>query len=233
MLSNTTVPPLVVMLVKPSKFASAAGAVVFPVPPLASGSVPVTPLERGKPVTLVITPLAGVPRAGVTSVGLVDKTVLPVPVDDVTPVPPFATAKVPAKVTAPEVAVDGVRPVVPPENVFTVTISPIRACTNAVFAICVVFVLLGAVGASGVPVKVGLFDITTEPVPVFVLNSAKPASQSAAVVSVMPMQVHVTAVPKGTVITEKPPDERTDTLPVALLTIVNFQPVCKVLVTGN
>ena len=45
--------------------------VVTPVPPLATGSVPVTPVVKGSPVTLVITPLAGVPNAGVVSVGLV------------------------------------------------------------------------------------------------------------------------------------------------------------------
>lgn len=44
---------------------------VTPVPPFATGSVPVTPVVRGRPVTLVITPLAGVPSAGVTSTGLV------------------------------------------------------------------------------------------------------------------------------------------------------------------
>lgn len=44
---------------------------VTPVPPLATGNVPVTPVVRGRPVTLVITPLVGVPSAGVTSVGLV------------------------------------------------------------------------------------------------------------------------------------------------------------------
>ena len=35
------------------------------------------------------------------------------------PVPPFATANIPAKVTAPEVAVDGVKPVVPALKVET------------------------------------------------------------------------------------------------------------------
>ena len=43
-------------------------------------------------------------------------TTLPEPVLVVTPVPPFATANVPARVTAPVVAVLGVRPVVPAEN---------------------------------------------------------------------------------------------------------------------
>ena len=56
---------------------------------------PETPVEIGKPVRLVATPEAGVPKAGVTSVGEFDNTTLPVPVDEVTPVPPFATAKVP------------------------------------------------------------------------------------------------------------------------------------------
>jgi hypothetical protein len=45
--------------------------VAAPVPPLPTGRVPVTPVERGRPVTLVITPEAGVPSAGVTSVGAV------------------------------------------------------------------------------------------------------------------------------------------------------------------
>lgn len=69
--------------------------VVTPVPPLATGKVPVVPPSIGKPVTLVSTPLAGVPKAGVTSVGLLDNTTLPVPVDVVTPVPPRATERVP------------------------------------------------------------------------------------------------------------------------------------------
>lgn len=45
--------------------------VVTPVPPLATGRVPVTPVLKGRPVTLVITPLTGVPKAGPVSVGLV------------------------------------------------------------------------------------------------------------------------------------------------------------------
>ena len=68
---------------------------VTPVPPLATGSVPVTPVVKGKPVVLVSTPDVGVPKIGVTKVGLVDKTLLPDPVELVTPVPPFATGKVP------------------------------------------------------------------------------------------------------------------------------------------
>ena len=60
-----------------------------------------------------MTPETGVPRAGDTSVGKLERTTEPAPVEDVTPVPPFATASVPLSVTAPVVAVFGVRPVVP------------------------------------------------------------------------------------------------------------------------
>ena len=68
------------------------------------------------PVMFVPTNADGVPRAGVTKVGLFDSTTFVVPVEDVTPVPPLATARVPARVTTPVVAVDGVNPVVPAEN---------------------------------------------------------------------------------------------------------------------
>jgi hypothetical protein len=92
--------------------------VVTPVPPFATANVPVA-ADIGMLVQLVNTPDAGVPNAGVTNVGLVDNTFEPEPVDVVTPVPPFATARVPANVIAPAVAVDGVSPVVPPLNVVT------------------------------------------------------------------------------------------------------------------
>jgi hypothetical protein len=87
--------------------------VVTPVPPFATGKVPVTPVVNGKPVAYVKIPELGVPSAGVTKVGLVLRTTLPDPVLVVTPVPPLATARVPLKVIAPVVAEAGVRPVVP------------------------------------------------------------------------------------------------------------------------
>ena len=65
--------------------------VVWPVPPLATGKVPVTPVVSGSPVALVSVAAEGVPRFGVVNAGEVDKTTLPVPVLVVTPVPPFAT----------------------------------------------------------------------------------------------------------------------------------------------
>ena len=52
--------------------------VVRLVPPLATGSVPVTPVVNDKPVTLVITPDAGVPSAGVVSVAPVSVGVVSV-----------------------------------------------------------------------------------------------------------------------------------------------------------
>jgi hypothetical protein len=66
----------------------------------------------------------GVPKIGVTSVGEVDNTLLPEPVLVVTPVPPLATANVPAKVIVPEVVTgppEVVKPVVPPDTLTDVT----------------------------------------------------------------------------------------------------------------
>ena len=74
--------------------ATKAGVAV-PLPPFATGKTPVTPVVSGKPVAFVKVAEVGVPRTGVTSVGLVERTLAPVPVDVVTPVPPLATGKVP------------------------------------------------------------------------------------------------------------------------------------------
>ena len=68
---------------------------VSPVPPLATGNVPVTPVVKGNPVAFVRVTLVGVPNTGVTNVGDVLSTLLPEPVDVVTPVPPLATGSVP------------------------------------------------------------------------------------------------------------------------------------------
>ncbi len=48
------------------------GVEVSPVPPLATGKVPVTPVESGKPVVLVKVPEAGVPKTGEVMVGEVN-----------------------------------------------------------------------------------------------------------------------------------------------------------------
>jgi hypothetical protein len=73
------------------KVATPAPKLVIPVPPLATGKVPVTPVVKGNPVAFVRVALVGVPNTGVTNVGLVDKTLLPDPVDVPTPVPPLVT----------------------------------------------------------------------------------------------------------------------------------------------
>jgi hypothetical protein len=72
--------------------------VVAPVPPFATGSVPVTPLDKGKPVVLVRVPELGVPRAGVTKVGEVAKTRAPDPVSSVTAAARFEEDGVPKNV---------------------------------------------------------------------------------------------------------------------------------------
>ena len=53
----------------PRNVATPVPSEVIPVPPLATGRVPVTPVVRGSPVVLVSTPDAGVPSAGVVRVG--------------------------------------------------------------------------------------------------------------------------------------------------------------------
>jgi hypothetical protein len=108
--------------------------VVTPVPPEATARVVDKPaavpvvfwLKVGQVnVPVLKLPDCGVPKIGVTSVGEVDNTLLPEPVLVVTPVPPLATASVPAKVIVPE-AVTGppevVKPVVPPDTLTDVTV---------------------------------------------------------------------------------------------------------------
>ena len=94
--ANTSVP-----ITKP-RFVLAPDVVVAPVPPEATASVadrlPAEPvvfwLSVGN-VQLAKLPEVGVPKIGVTSVGLVASAFAPEPVEVVTPVPPLATAKVP------------------------------------------------------------------------------------------------------------------------------------------
>ena len=107
-------------------------------------------------ICVVFVPAVAVGARGVpVRVGEADNTTDVVPVDVVTPVPPLATFSVPARVIAPVVAVEGVKPVEPAENEDTPA-PPTAAVTNAVVASCVVFVPGEAVGANGIPVKVGL-----------------------------------------------------------------------------
>ena len=73
------------LVIGPVKFALVVTVAAFP-PMLNPEAVP---------VMLVPTKADGVPKFGVTKVGELDKTTLPVPVEVVTPVPPLATPSVP------------------------------------------------------------------------------------------------------------------------------------------
>ncbi len=56
-------------------------SVAAPVPPFPTGSVPVTPVVKGRPVALVSTAADGVPRFGVVKTGdVANATTVPVPV---------------------------------------------------------------------------------------------------------------------------------------------------------
>jgi hypothetical protein len=91
----------------PISSAPFAGVVVKPVPPEATArvadkpaAVPVVFWFSVGNVQFAKLPDVGVPSMGVTSVGLVDRTLLPEPVEVVTPVPPEATARVADKPAA-------------------------------------------------------------------------------------------------------------------------------------
>jgi hypothetical protein len=104
-----------------------------------------------------------------------DSVMIPAPFSEVDPVPPLDTPKVPASVTAPVVVVEGVSPVVPAlKEVTPPPPPPPLASTNAVVAICVVFVPTLAVGAVGVPVSAGEADNTVFPVPVLDVTPVPP-----------------------------------------------------------
>jgi len=76
-------------------------SVVAPVPPLATGKVPVEILPAFKLVNPDPEPLNVPPCTVPEKVGFVFKTTLPEPVLEVTPVPPSLTAKVPVIADAP------------------------------------------------------------------------------------------------------------------------------------
>jgi hypothetical protein len=63
---------------------------------VAVAALPPIESPEAVPVILVPTNALGVPKAGVTKVGELDKTTEPEPVEVVVPVPPAATGKVPA-----------------------------------------------------------------------------------------------------------------------------------------
>jgi len=144
-------------------------------------------------ICVVLVPPVAVGASGVpVRVGLAESTTEPVPVDAVTPVPPLATGSVP--------------------------VTPVVKGSPVVFV---------RVPEAGVPrigaVKVGVVRVgdvanTTDPVPVAVEKSVRPASQDAAVVPDARMHVAIAVVPGNTVIRRFPPELLIVRFPVELLT---------------
>jgi hypothetical protein len=134
---------------------------VSPVPPFVVASVPVTPVESGKPVALVRVTEVGVPRIGVTSVGEVAKTAEPVPVSSVKAPARLAELNEPKEVALPTLVTAPVR------FALVVTLPAVKPA-----AVPVMFV---PTRADGVPkagvTSVGEVDITTLPVPVMALDT--------------------------------------------------------------
>jgi len=132
---------------------------------------PVTPVLIGKPVALVSVTADGVPRSGVTSVGLVANTSEPLPVSSVT--------------AERRLADDGVASHVP-----TPAPRPVRLEAGK-------FVQFDRLPEVGVPrigdTSVGLFDSTMLPEPVVVLPSAVTVPLVGNVRLVAPEKVNVVA----------------------------------------
>ena len=118
----------------PDTVEDAAKVVNAPVVGVVAPTVPLTLIDA-VPVRLVTVPLEGVPRAPpLTTTAPAVPTLTPIAVctpvpSAVSPVPPLAMAKVPARVTAPDVAVLGVKPVVPAVNEVTPAAAAFEAST--------------------------------------------------------------------------------------------------------
>ena len=147
------------------------------VPPLAVGSVPVTPVVKGSPVALVRVALVGVPRIGVTNVGEVAKTAEPLPVSSVKAEARFALDGVARKVATP----------VP------------RPDTPVLIGKPVAFVKVALVGVPRIGVtRVGLVAKTREPEPVSsVIAEAKLALEGVAKRVATPVPKPLTPVEIG------------------------------------
>lgn len=169
-------------------------------------------------------------------VGLADKTRDPVPVEVVTPVPPLATDRTPPRVSVPEVVTGPpvkVNPVVDPDTLTEVTVprldrvvhpgvaptpedvrtwpevptDPLRDKGEAVPTKLRVPVI-AALAVLTVPVRVGLADKTTEPVPVEVATPVPPLATPR-----VPPRVKVPVVVMGLPVNVSPvvpPDAATD-----------------------
>lgn len=189
LVAKTKLPEPVSSVTADAKFAEEGVAknVATPVPS------PLTPVAIGKPVQLVNVPDVGVPRTGVTSVGLVAKTSAPDPVSSVTAAAKFADDGVarnvatpvarpltPVEIGSPEqfvsVPLDGVPsappftttapalPIAVPKAVATPVPSPLTPVEIG-NPVQLVRVPLDGVPNAGVT-RVGLVAKTIEPVPV-------------------------------------------------------------------
>ena len=178
--------------------------VVTPVPPLATGNVPVTPVVNGNPVALVSVPEAGVPKAppannnapvplsSVTAAarlaleGVAKNVAIPVP----RPLIPVDTGRPVALVSVPEVGVPNAplnRTGAPAEPVFTASAVAIPVPRPLIPVDTGRPVALVSTAADGVPklgvVNTGLVDNTTLPEPVDVVTPVPPlATESVPVV---------------------------------------------------
>ena len=132
-------------------------------PPFATGNAPVTPVVSGKPVHEVSVPDAGVPRIGVTNVGVLANTFAPVPVSSVSAAKRLADVNEPNDVALPTEVIAPVR------FAFVVTLPAVSPA-----AVPVMFV---PTSADGVPkagvTKVGLVLNTNNPVPVSSVIAAR------------------------------------------------------------
>jgi hypothetical protein len=118
----------------------------------------------GKPVALVNITLVGVPRIGVTNVGLVANTAEPVPVSSVKAAKRLAELKDPNDVAFPTEVTT------PVKLAFVVTVPAVKPA-----AVPVIFVPTNALGVPSAGVtSVGDVDNTTEPVPVEVVTPVPP-----------------------------------------------------------
>ena len=133
--------------------------VAAPVPPFATGNVPVTPVVKGKPVALVNVADVGVPKRGVTSVGLVANTKAPVPVSSLTAAKRLADVIDPNDVALPTLVT------APVKLALVVTLPAVKPA-----AVPVMFVPTNALGVprAGVTNVGDVAKANTVPVPVVV-----------------------------------------------------------------
>ena len=214
----------------PKNVATPVPKLVIPVPPLATGRVPVTPVDSGRPVQFDSVPLVGVPSIGVTNVGVFANTSAPVPVSSL--ITPASSADV---VAANALSLLVVYVTVPPApnatelasvpvkvsvllavNVLPsamVNVEPVAGAVNATLLIDVAV----ATPSAGVT-NVGVFANTSAPEPVS--SEITPASCADVVAANCAKLPPVVAIP-----VMLPVEPLTDSTPVFVITGVDPSPV--------